>query len=95
VSAEPSLRFRHHIFVCLNEREEGACCAARGSSDLLRALKQKIRERGLDGEGGVMATKSGCMGLCSGGPNAVVYPRGSWHVLTSEDDLEQLLLTLS
>lgn len=94
MQSTPSLRFKHHLFLCLNSREEGDCCAARGSPELLKALKRKIRDRGLDGPGGVMATKSGCLGLCSGGPNLVVYPRGSWHVVRHEPDLDALLDSL-
>lgn len=80
------MRFQHHIFICTNERTEGDCCAARGSLEILRLVKHELRERGLDHEGGIMANKSGCFGLCSQGPNVVVYPAGSWHqVKTSEE----------
>lgn len=85
------MRFRHHIFICTNERSEGDCCAARGSLELLKSIKHELRERGLDHEGGIMANKSGCFGLCSQGPNAVVYPRGSWHQVRSAQDVTALI----
>ena len=77
------MRYQHHIFICTNEREQGDCCAKRGSLEMLKALKQALRDRGLDYEGGIMANKSGCFGLCSQGPNVVVYPRGSWHTISN------------
>lgn len=85
------MRYRHHIFVCTNERAEGDCCAARGSLDILKAIKQELRDRGLDHDGGIMANKSGCFGLCSQGPNAVVYPSGSWHTLKNTQDATELI----
>ena len=73
------MRYQHHIFICTNERENGDCCAKRGSFQILKDLKQALRDRCLDHEGGIMANKSGCFGLCNQGPNVVVYPQGSWH----------------
>lgn len=85
------MRFKHHIFVCTNERSEGDCCAARGSFDILKTIKHELRERNLDHDGGIMANKSGCFGLCSQGPNAVVYPPGSWHQLRTAQDAVELI----
>jgi (2Fe-2S) ferredoxin len=85
------MRFEHHIFVCTNSRDEGDCCAARGSMDVLKAFKQDIRDRGLDIEGGIMANKSGCFGLCQQGPNVVVYPEGSWHRVQNTEEAAALL----
>jgi (2Fe-2S) ferredoxin len=85
------MRYRHHLFICTNVRDNGDCCAARGSFDLLKQMKNELRNRGLDHDGGIMANKSGCFGLCQQGPNVVVYPRGSWHRVTSADDVTALI----
>lgn len=85
------MRYRHHIFICTNERAQGDCCAARGSLDILKAMKQELRSRGLDHDGGIMANKSGCFGLCSQGPNVVVYPRGSWHQVDNKQAAVDLI----
>lgn len=85
------MRFQHHLFICTNERTEGDCCAARGSLELLRAIKHELKDRGLDHEGGIMANKSGCFGLCSQGPNVVVYPSGQWHRITTVEQAMALL----
>jgi (2Fe-2S) ferredoxin len=86
-----AMRYQHHIFICTNEREDGDCCAKRGSFALLKAMKAELRERNLDHDGGIMATKAGCFGKCGEGPNVVVYPRGSWHVVQNADDAAQLI----
>jgi (2Fe-2S) ferredoxin len=89
-----SPRYQHHIFVCTNERENGDCCARRGSFQVLKEFKHALKERGLDHEGGIMANKSGCFGLCSQGPNVVVYPQGSWHTVSSAQQALELLDSL-
>jgi (2Fe-2S) ferredoxin len=88
------MRYQHHIFICTNERDQADCCARRGSLDVLRALKQALRDRGLDREGGIMANKSGCFGLCSQGPNVVVYPKGSWHQIADSEKAIELIDSL-
>lgn len=85
------MRYRHHLFICTNGRDEGDCCAKRGALDILKALKHELRERGLDHDGGIAANKSGCFGLCSQGPNVVVYPRGTWHRITTAEEAIGLL----
>lgn len=89
------MRYRHHLFLCLNEREDGPCCAALGAADVLRSIKTELRRRGLDRDGGIMANKSGCFGLCTGGPHAVVYPQGSWHLIRDSADAIALIDTLA
>jgi (2Fe-2S) ferredoxin len=86
-----SQRFKHHIFICTNHRDDGESCAARGSLDLLRTLKQAVRDARQDHDGGLMVNKSGCFGLCQQGPNCVVYPQGSWHSIKTPDEAKALI----
>jgi (2Fe-2S) ferredoxin len=88
------MRYRHHLFLCINERHDGPCCAALGAADVLRIIKGELRRRGLDREGGIMANKSGCFGLCTGGPHAVVYPAGTWHIIRDAGQAHALIDTL-
>jgi (2Fe-2S) ferredoxin len=85
------MRFQHHLFICTNSRDTGDCCAKRDSLAILKVIKDTLRERGLDGEGGIMANKSGCFGLCQQGPNIVVYPEGSWHQVRSATEAIALI----
>ncbi len=67
-----STPFRHHIIAC-----DGTSCRDRGSRDVLRALRARLAEKDLVGE--VRVTVCHCLGLCTRGPNCVVYPEGVWY----------------
>jgi (2Fe-2S) ferredoxin len=79
--------FRHHVFVCTNQRLPGnpkGSCGQKGSVLLLQALKGEVEARGLRGI--VKVSSSGCLGPCAQGCTAVVYPEGAWYGgLTPED----------
>ena len=49
-------------------------CGKRGGRDVVRALRNEIRKRGLD----VSVVTSGCLGSCNSGPNIRVAPSSSW-----------------
>lgn len=88
--------FRRHAFICGHQRPEGAArpsCASRGSMDLMKRLKQAVREAGISD---VRVQKSGCLDHCEYGPTCVVYPEGTWYGLSDETvipDVLQHLLT--
>jgi len=70
--------FRHHIFVCTQEKPEGVpCCPANGSWQLLHALETEILSQGLDND--VQLSTCGCLGLCDEGPILIVYPDAVWY----------------
>ncbi|MGE3802993.1 MAG: ferredoxin, partial [Candidatus Kapaibacterium sp.] len=71
------MRYKRHIFVCVNEREEGhhrGCCKSKGGEEVRGRLKELIKERGLKGE--CRANSAGCLDTCEFGVTAVVYPEG-------------------
>ena len=44
--------FKHHVFFCTNERDDGAkCCGASGGQEMRDYLKKKIKKLNLNGEG--------------------------------------------
>lgn len=63
---------KKHLFVCCNEKKDDACCAKKGASDLVNSLKTRLRAEDLWGE--YKVTKSGCLGPCSEGISATLYP---------------------
>ncbi|HVE54569.1 MAG TPA: (2Fe-2S) ferredoxin domain-containing protein, partial [Ramlibacter sp.] len=66
--------YEHHIFFCLNKRENGeACCADHGAQAAFERCKSQVKARGLAGPGKVRVNKAGCLDRCQGGPIAVVY----------------------
>ena len=77
------------VYVCLNERENGACCAVKGSGNIHAALKVAIKEHGLNRL--VRVSRSGCMDRCQHGPNVLVFPDGVWYSGVSEADVGAIL----
>lgn len=82
--------FRHHVFVCAQQKPEGVTsCAAGGAGNLLDILAKSIREEGLDDD--VQVTTCGCMGLCDEGPVMVVYPEGVWYRKLQPVDVPEIV----
>jgi (2Fe-2S) ferredoxin/predicted O-methyltransferase YrrM len=82
--------FRFHVFVCDQQKSEGApCCAARGSGQVLEALRREIITHGLEDE--VQVTSCGSLGLCEHGPNLVVYPEGIWYSGVTVADVTEIV----
>ena len=65
------------LFVCTNVRETGTCCSGRNSVVLREALKQYVKEHGLQGR--IRISQSGCQDLCAQGPNIMVFPDNVWY----------------
>jgi len=85
-------RFKHHIFICINEREAGdprGCCASRGGAEVAKAFKLKLYERGLKRI--VRPNKAGCLDQCAAGVTCVVYPGGVWYGRVTVDDVDEII----
>ena len=86
--------YRMHAFICGHERPENAirgCWFEKKSLDLMRALKIKSKQMGLDD---VRVQKSGCLNYCEQGPTCVIYPEGKWFKIT-EDSIDPIAKYLS
>ncbi|WP_295390158.1 (2Fe-2S) ferredoxin domain-containing protein [uncultured Thiodictyon sp.] len=84
--------YRHHVFFCTNQREEGRrCCGGSGSADLRDYLKRRTKELNLAGPGGVRINTAGCLNRCAEGPVVVVYPEAVWYTYANQDDLDEIL----
>ena len=85
-------RFRHHLFVCTNERSpedpRGACCQ-KGALELAAELKRRAHELGLKRI--VRINKSGCLDQCAHGATCVVYPEGVWYGGVTLADVDEIL----
>lgn len=85
-------RFRHHIFICENQREAGhpkGCCMSRGAKGLRELFKAEIESRGLNGA--VRANMAGCLDTCEFGPAVVVYPEGVWYWVGGAGDVKEII----
>ena len=82
--------FRYHVFVCDQQKPEGApSCGARGGLAVIEALRREVAARGLEGQ--VLVSACGSLGLCESGPNAVVYPEGTWYSGLTPADAPELV----
>ncbi|NOT29836.1 MAG: (2Fe-2S) ferredoxin domain-containing protein [Planctomycetes bacterium] len=79
------------MFVCTNERgpdDARGSCSARGSAEVLAALKQKANASGLKRI--VRVNKAGCLDQCARGVTVVVYPEGVWYGGVTLADVDEL-----
>lgn len=84
--------FKHHVFFCLNQREDGRkCCASAGAQDLHAHAKDRVKELGISGPGGVRVNKAGCLDRCEEGPCLVVYPEGVWYTYVDREDIDEIV----
>ena len=73
-----------HVLVCSN-----IDCAARGSVELVTALRRGLKEAGRDRT--VRVTRTACMGRCGEGPTVAVYPDGVWYRGVRASDADELI----
>lgn len=82
--------FRHHIFVCTQEKPEGVtCCPSSGSMSVLGALHRELGSQGLSGD--VQVSSCGCLGLCDDGPIMITYPEGVWYRKVKAEDVPEIV----
>ena len=80
--------FLKYIFVCENEREEGRCCSPQGNK-LRELLKTKVKELGLSEK--IRVSRTGCLDVCSDGPNVLLMPDNLWFKRVGETDIDAIL----
>jgi (2Fe-2S) ferredoxin len=86
--------FKHHVFFCLNQRDEGeACCAPHQAKELHKYTKKRCKELGISGEGKVRINQAGCLDRCEQGPVLVVYPEGTWYTYVDQHDIDDIIDT--
>jgi (2Fe-2S) ferredoxin len=86
-----SVPYRRMIFVCTNATHDGdrPVCSAGCSEEVLKALKEEVKKRGLKGQ--VRALKSGCMDICEKGPNVMIFPEGTLYSAVTPADIPTLI----
>ncbi|CAG9170346.1 (2Fe-2S) ferredoxin domain-containing protein [Cupriavidus pampae] len=87
-----SSHFQHHVFFCLNQRENGkACCADHNAKEMQQYAKKRCKELGISGEGRVRINQAGCLDRCELGPVLVVYPEAVWYTFVDEQDIDEII----
>lgn len=84
--------FEHHVFVCLNERDDSASrpsCLPEGGKKLKGALKDAVKAAGLKGK--VRINEAGCLDQCEHAPAMVVYPEAVWYGFVKPKDVDEIV----
>lgn len=84
--------YRHHVFVCCNQREDGrASCGDHDSQQIRDYAKSRIKNLGLSGAGKIRINQSGCLDRCESGPVMVIYPDETWYTFVDEEDVDEII----
>lgn len=83
--------YKKHIFICTNQRPEGArvSCGEEHGSALTAEFKKVMKNKGLTVD--MRAQRTGCCELCEQGPIVVVYPEGVFYGKVQLSDVEEII----
>jgi (2Fe-2S) ferredoxin len=76
------------LFICTNCKENGGCCSSKGSEQIIADLKTRLKAE--DKWYLYKVTKSGCLGGCADGINAVLYPEKTRYEKVQTTDVDEL-----
>lgn len=81
---------KRHVFVCAKKKPPGVPnCHDLGGMDLADLVRAEIYRAGKESE--ILVTTSGCIGLCTRGPNMIVYPEGIWYTGVKPEEVEKIV----
>jgi len=81
--------FKHHVFFCLNQRENGEiCCADHSAKAMFDYAKARLKEHDWRD---IRINKAGCLGRCTEGPVLVVYPEAVWYTFIDQEDIDEII----
>lgn len=79
-----------HILMCVDKRTE-KCASEKRMNEAWDYLKHRLKELGLGRLGGVLRTKTQCLGICDSGPIVIVYPEGTWYGRCEPSVLDRII----
>ena len=80
--------FEKYLLVCENSREEGDCCGP-AAEKIREKLKAAVKDKGLSKT--IRVSRTGCLDVCSEGPNVLLMPDNVWFKKVKESDIEEIL----
>jgi (2Fe-2S) ferredoxin len=83
--------YKHHVFFCLNRRDDGPCCCDHDAEAVFEYAKGRVKSLGLRGKGNVRVNRAGCLDRCSEGPVLVVYPEAVWYTYVDNSDIDEII----
>jgi len=90
--SQPGNYYRHHVFFCLNVRDDGAeCCTNYGAEAAFDYMKSRVKALKLNGKDKVRINRAGCFDRCSEGPLLVVYPEAIWYRYVDNEDIDEII----
>lgn len=83
--------YKKHVFICTNQRPEGArvSCGESHGLALVAAFKKLIKDKNLNTE--IRAQRTGCLEACEAGPSIVIYPEGVFYSNVQLTDVEEIV----
>lgn len=85
--------YQRHLFMCLNQRDDGKpCCATFNAQEGRDYLKRRAKEAGIHGAGDIRVNTAGCLGRCEEGPVIVIYPEAVWYTYVDREDLDEIFI---
>jgi (2Fe-2S) ferredoxin len=84
--------FDKHIFICTNQRAEGAprrSCGEHNGMTIVDEFRRLLKERKLPMR--IRAQKSGCLDICDFGQTVAVYPEGVFYVNVQLADVPEII----
>ena len=76
---------KSYVLIC-----GGANCTSAHKDEIVKKMKRKIKEVGLETE--VQVLPKGCFGLCEEGPIFVVYPEGVFYSHVQVSDINEIVV---
>src|SRR5438067_1681896 len=84
--------YRHHVFFCCNQRDNGeACCEDHGANEMREYAKARVKALGLAGEDKARIQQTSCLDRCELGPVLVVYPEETWYTYAEKSDIDEII----
>ena len=84
--------YQHHVFFCLNKREDGsACCSDHGAEAAFDYMKSRVKALKLSGKDQVRINRAGCLDRCGDGPLMVIYPAAVWYNFIDNIDIDEII----
>jgi (2Fe-2S) ferredoxin len=84
--------YKHHVFFCCNQRDNGAkCCNDHHAQELREYAKAQVKSLKLAGPGKVRVNQAGCLDRCEEGPVVVVYPEEVWYTYVDREDIDEII----
>ncbi|MCU7959798.1 MAG: NAD(P)H-dependent oxidoreductase subunit E [gamma proteobacterium symbiont of Bathyaustriella thionipta] len=84
--------YKYHVFICTNQRADGAQCCAQCNAQAMRDyMKKRSKQLGIAAAGQCRINSAGCLDRCESGPLMVIYPQAVWYTFVDQEDIEEIL----